>query len=99
MLDSFFEEDEKDIEKTAFFEIEKSCMLKNVSQISGLKSSIQLISDNELMDRDFLFVLKRLLPAKNSFYSLRILIPDTVVFLNGEAKFLIYNGNVSNFFS
>jgi len=76
--------------------MEKSTYLKNVSQVSGLKSSSinNTTADHDLIDKDFLFVLKRLLPAKNSQYSLRVLIPDTVVFWNGEAKFLIYNGKV-----
>ena len=54
--------------------------------------------DHDITDKDFLFVLRRLLPAKNSPYSLKILIPDTVVFWNGEAKFMIYNGKVNKYF-
>ena len=64
-----------------------------------MKSSMLLNNtttfDHDIADKDFLFVLKRLLPAKNSPYSLKILIPDTVVFWNGEAKFMVYNGKVN----
>jgi len=33
-------------------------------------------------------VLRRLLPPKNMPYTLRIFIPETVAFVDGEAKFM-----------
>jgi len=95
LLDSFFEEEkDNELARTPLFELEKSSVGKNLSQISVLKGSVLLNSDPDLIDKDFLFVLRRLLPSKNSLYCLRILIPDTVLFSNGEAKFLVYNGKV-----
>ena len=82
-------------EKMSQFEMEKSSVFRNISQASPLKSGMLLTStENEIIDKDFLFILKRLIPSKNSIYSLRILIPDTVVFHNGEAKLLAFNGKV-----
>lgn len=102
MLDSFFgEEDEKfesyDKVRSSALEMEKSTVLRTFSQISALRSPPFSGPDHELLDKDFLFVLKRILPSKNSLYSLRILIPDTVVFFNGEAKYMVYNGQVCFF--
>lgn len=99
MLDSFFDNDEKFENsgkmKPPINDMEKSTFLRAFSQQgSTMRSSTLLASDHELLDKNFLYILRRLLPAKNSLYSLRIMIPDTVVFYNGEAKYIVYNGNV-----
>ena len=42
-------------------------------------------------DKDFVFILKRLIPPTHASQSLRLPIPETVAFINGEAKFIVSN--------
>ena len=49
---------------------------------------------NSELEKDFVFIIKRLIPSKNVPRSLRLFIPDTVAFINGEVKFIIMTGKV-----
>ena len=49
-------------------------------------------------EKDFVFILKRLHPPKNVIRSLRLLIPETIGFINGEAKFILITARVSFYF-
>ena len=48
-------------------------------------------------EKDFIFVLKRLYAPKNIIRTPRLLIPETVGFINGEAKFIVITTKVSSF--
>lgn len=55
-------------------------------------------SDGSLgLEKDFVFILKRLIPGKNMLNSLRICIPDTACFMQGECKFIAFTAKVSRF--
>lgn len=43
---------------------------------------------NSSVEKDFVFVLKRLIPPKNALGTIRVNIPETVCFISGEAKFI-----------
>lgn len=43
------------------------------------------------MEKDFVFLLRRLLPIAKINRTLNIIIPDTVCFINGEPKLIVYN--------
>ena len=46
-------------------------------------------------EKDFIFILKRLYPPKHVISTPRLLIPETVGFINGEAKFIVITTKVS----
>ena len=48
-------------------------------------------------EKDFIFVLKRLYAPKNIVRTPRLLIPETVGFINGDAKFIVITAKVSSF--
>ena len=45
-------------------------------------------------EKDFTFVLKRLMPTKHTSHTLRLRIPDTVIFINGQPKFFVLQNKV-----
>jgi len=45
-------------------------------------------------DRDFVFLLKRLIPPRHASQSLRLLIPDTLVFTGGYPLMIVRTGQV-----
>jgi hypothetical protein len=70
------------------------CQLKEAqTKRSALKIPFikEMDEDSDSQNQDFPFLLKKLLPVKNNAKSLKLLIPDTVVFQNGEPIFIIYN--------
>ena len=46
-------------------------------------------------EKDFVFILKRLIPPKQIPYTLRLFIPETVCFTDGEAKFIALTEKVA----
>ena len=45
-------------------------------------------------EKDFIFILKRLAPHKNVTNSLRLFVPDTACFIQGECRLLAFTGKV-----
>lgn len=54
----------------------------------------QCLRDQDL-EKDFVFVLKKLVPPRELPYTLRIFIPETIAFADGEAKFIVLTEKVS----
>ena len=46
------------------------------------------------IEKDFVFILKRLAPLKYMMNTLRLFIPDTACFIQGECKLIVYTGKV-----
>ena len=53
---------------------------------------------NNELEKDFTFILKRLIPPKHIARSLRLFVPDMACFIAGEAKLAVMTGKV-NFLS
>jgi len=54
----------------------------------------QIQDSGQQTEKDFVFILKRLAPHKAMSNSLRLFIPDTACFIQGECKFIAYTGKV-----
>ena len=46
------------------------------------------------IEKDFVFILKRLAPPKYMMNTLRLFIPDTACLVQGECKMIVYTGKV-----
>jgi len=56
----------------------------------------------QTIEKDFVFILKRLAPNKGMSNTLRLFIPDTACFIQSECRFIAYTGKVyesTNIFS
>jgi len=73
------------------------CILDAVNKKEGNKSpkkyhefftnfNFEAAAKNPEPEKDFVFVLKRLIPSKNTPYNLRISVPETIAFIDGEPK-------------
>ena len=54
-----------------------------------------IIFSNPDKEKDFNFVLSNLIPPPSIERSLRLMIPETVLFFKGEQKAVVYTGRVS----
>jgi len=49
---------------------------------------------NSEPEKDFIFILRKLIPPKKLPYSVRIFIPETVAFVDGDPKFIVQTEKV-----
>lgn len=57
------------------------------------------LNDHQVsLERGFVFVLKRLMPLKHMAHGLSIKVPETLVYIDGEAKFFALTGKVKRIF-
>ncbi len=49
---------------------------------------------NSEPEKDFIFILRKLIPPKKLPYSVRIFVPETVAFVDGDPKFIVQSEKV-----
>ncbi len=54
--------------------------------------------NNNEADREFLYIIKRLMPKKNTTHTMRLTMPETLFFAGGFPSFLVHPGKVKNRF-
>jgi len=53
------------------------------------KFNFEQENQNFQPEKDFVFILRKLIPPKKFPYSVRVFIPETVAFVDGDAKFIV----------